>query len=295
MGLGARGVGGGVPATADAASRAGEKVLTLATESLDMLRSVTAVVGESLDRADACVFISFLIPSVSSMCHWMLTRLWFSSWVERLRVAGLQRQQNVESDTGMANSPLTGLAGASSHPDGMSNLRELPSHSHPYRDPHPYGASHSSTASSPMSSFASLSASAGSSGHASPLHTLSRNSSTTSFGGPSAVPPSYAGYFSGGAVDAAVAEASLDALSLSAKTSTAGSRYATPKRMQTGLLPEGDGGGGAYLGGGRGEKRGADADDAAMAAVALAGLAGSAKRARQDRIREDEMDIDGHR
>ncbi|KAI0917922.1 hypothetical protein AcV5_002733 [Taiwanofungus camphoratus] len=269
MGLGGRGVGGGVPATADAASRAGEKVLTLATESLDMLRSVTAVVGESLDRADA--------------------------WVERLRVAGLQRQQNVESDTGMANSPLTGLAGPSSHPDGMSNLRELPSHSHPYRDPHPYGASHSSTASSPMSSFASLSASAGISGHASPLHTLSRNSSTTSFGGQSAVPPSYAGYFSGGAVDAAVAEASLDALSLSANTSTAGSRYATPKRMQTGLLPEGDGGGGAYLGGGRGEKRGADADDAAMAAVALAGLAGSAKRARQDRIREDEMDIDGHR
>lgn len=50
-------------ATAQAANR----VLTLAVESLDILRSVTVVFGESLDRADL--------------------------WVERLRVVGLQRKR----------------------------------------------------------------------------------------------------------------------------------------------------------------------------------------------------------
>lgn len=50
-------------ATAVAANR----VLTLAVESLDILRSVTVVFGESLDRADL--------------------------WVERLRVLGLQRKR----------------------------------------------------------------------------------------------------------------------------------------------------------------------------------------------------------
>lgn len=52
-----------VAATAQAANR----VLTLAVESLDILRSVTVVFGESLDRADL--------------------------WVERLRVLGLQRKR----------------------------------------------------------------------------------------------------------------------------------------------------------------------------------------------------------
>ena len=39
--------------TAVAASQAAHKVLTLATESLDMLKSVTGVFKESLDRAEA--------------------------------------------------------------------------------------------------------------------------------------------------------------------------------------------------------------------------------------------------
>ncbi|KAF7296418.1 hypothetical protein HMN09_01112100 [Mycena chlorophos] len=47
------------------AMAAAQRVLTLATESLDMMRGVTAVVGESLDRADA--------------------------WVDRLRTVGIQR------------------------------------------------------------------------------------------------------------------------------------------------------------------------------------------------------------
>ncbi|KAM5530817.1 hypothetical protein V8D89_015507 [Ganoderma adspersum] len=66
--------GGGTPPTVDGATRAAQKLLTLATESLDMLRGVTGVFKDSLDRADI--------------------------WVERLRVVGLQRGQNgnVEGD-----------------------------------------------------------------------------------------------------------------------------------------------------------------------------------------------------
>jgi len=55
-----------VPPTAGAANQAAQRILTLATESLDMMRGVTAVVKDSLDRADA--------------------------WIERLRIVGLQRQ-----------------------------------------------------------------------------------------------------------------------------------------------------------------------------------------------------------
>lgn len=41
--------------TASAVTRAAQHILMLATESLDMMRGVTGVVKESLDRADACV------------------------------------------------------------------------------------------------------------------------------------------------------------------------------------------------------------------------------------------------
>lgn len=44
---------GMVPTTVDHANQAAQRILTLATESLDMLRGVTAVVSESLERADA--------------------------------------------------------------------------------------------------------------------------------------------------------------------------------------------------------------------------------------------------
>ena len=39
--------------SAIAANQAAQKILTLATESLDMIRGVTGVFKESLDRADA--------------------------------------------------------------------------------------------------------------------------------------------------------------------------------------------------------------------------------------------------
>ncbi|KAA1468965.1 Opi1-domain-containing protein [Dentipellis sp. KUC8613] len=61
---------GAVPPTADAATQAAQRILTLAMESLDMMRGVTSVVKDSLDRADA--------------------------WVDRLRVVGLQRGAGAE-------------------------------------------------------------------------------------------------------------------------------------------------------------------------------------------------------
>jgi hypothetical protein len=46
--------------TASAATRAAQHILTLATESLDMMRGVTGVVKESLDRADSSVVAWFV-------------------------------------------------------------------------------------------------------------------------------------------------------------------------------------------------------------------------------------------
>ena len=45
----------GMGATAGAATQAAQRILTLSTESLDMMRGVMGVVKESLDRADAYV------------------------------------------------------------------------------------------------------------------------------------------------------------------------------------------------------------------------------------------------
>ena len=50
---------GGVPA--GTANQAAQRILTLATESLDMLRGVTGVFKESLDRADALVIVIFRV------------------------------------------------------------------------------------------------------------------------------------------------------------------------------------------------------------------------------------------
>ncbi|KAF8587883.1 Opi1-domain-containing protein [Ramaria rubella] len=58
--------GRGTHPTAGAATQTAQRILALAVESLDMMRSVTNVFKESLDRAEA--------------------------WVERLRVVGIQRQ-----------------------------------------------------------------------------------------------------------------------------------------------------------------------------------------------------------
>jgi len=75
---------GGLRPTTSAATQAAQRVLALATESLDMMRGVTGVVKDSLDRADAYVKFFRIMPLFNNG---------FSSWVERLRVVGLQRQQ----------------------------------------------------------------------------------------------------------------------------------------------------------------------------------------------------------
>ncbi len=73
-----------VAATAQAANR----ILTLAIESLDILRSVTIVFGESLDRADL--------------------------WVERLRILGLQRKRQHDANSADQQQPQQITAGPSS-------------------------------------------------------------------------------------------------------------------------------------------------------------------------------------
>jgi len=66
-----------VPPTAGSAKQAAQRILALATESLDMMRGVTGVVKESLDRAEA--------------------------WVERLRVIGIQRNATADTDAGASS------------------------------------------------------------------------------------------------------------------------------------------------------------------------------------------------
>ncbi|GJE90356.1 Opi1-domain-containing protein [Phanerochaete sordida] len=109
--------------TAGAAAQAAQKILTLATESLDMLRAVTSVFKESLDKADA--------------------------WVERLRVVGLQRQ----SSSAITSSPPT-LPPPSSL--ALPQPQSMPLDT--YRDPLPpiQSTPSSSRAHSPVPSFAQL-------------------------------------------------------------------------------------------------------------------------------------------
>ncbi|KAG6840167.1 hypothetical protein C0991_008462 [Blastosporella zonata] len=63
----------GEPISAGTAIVAAQRILTLATESLDMMRGVTGVVKDSLDRADA--------------------------WVGRFRTVGIQRGERPDDDT----------------------------------------------------------------------------------------------------------------------------------------------------------------------------------------------------
>lgn len=92
----------GLRPTTSAATQAAQRVLALATESLDMMRGVTGVVKDSLDRADA--------------------------WVERLRVVGLQRQQShddSESFDDPASSPFAQHRRQNSIP-GLSSTPSTP-------------------------------------------------------------------------------------------------------------------------------------------------------------------------
>ena len=79
----AGGVPVAVPPTAGSAKQAAQRILALATESLDMMRGVTGVVKDSLDRAD--------------------------TWVERLRVIGLQRNPATDTDAGASSQDVPSL------------------------------------------------------------------------------------------------------------------------------------------------------------------------------------------
>ncbi|KAI0076556.1 Opi1-domain-containing protein [Panus rudis PR-1116 ss-1] len=72
--------------------QAAQKILTLALESIDMLRAVTQVFKESLDKADA--------------------------WVERLRIVGIQRP-TVEAPPTLP--PASSLLSPPPHPNGISS------------------------------------------------------------------------------------------------------------------------------------------------------------------------------
>ncbi|KAI0319966.1 transcription factor Opi1-domain-containing protein, partial [Amylostereum chailletii] len=113
--------GAGVPVTptASSARQAAQRILTLATESLDMMRGVTAVVKDSLDRAD--------------------------TWVDRLRVVGLQRQ-----GSGMRDN-----AGTEDGERGLPPPLDLDLLAH--RTPTAMASTNTSVANSPAMSSATLS------------------------------------------------------------------------------------------------------------------------------------------
>lgn len=91
--------------TAGTAAQAAQRVMTLATESLDMMRGVTGVVKESLDRAEV--------------------------WVDRLRVVGIQRgeQGATELPESFSSSPYShqngGIPGTPALTSGSGSPRSL--------------------------------------------------------------------------------------------------------------------------------------------------------------------------
>ncbi|CAE6410371.1 unnamed protein product [Rhizoctonia solani] len=88
------------PPTAGTAAQAAQRVMTLATESLDMMRGVTGVVKDSLDRAEV--------------------------WVDRLRVVGLQRGEQ-DTDELMGPPLPSESSSGSSHQNGIPGTPALTS------------------------------------------------------------------------------------------------------------------------------------------------------------------------
>ena len=64
---------------------AAERVLTFAVESLEMLKGVTTIFGESVEKAEASGLPSFLRASRTDDVR--------CRWIERLRIVGLDRQR----------------------------------------------------------------------------------------------------------------------------------------------------------------------------------------------------------
>jgi transcriptional repressor OPI1 len=105
---------GGESVSASAAILAAQRILTLATESLDMVRGVTGVVKDSLDRADACVSWIRGFPCIDNIYL-------INSWVGRLRTVGIQRASSQEGvpveDGGPPSSNASALDGSETDPE----------------------------------------------------------------------------------------------------------------------------------------------------------------------------------
>lgn len=200
----------------------------------------------------------------------------FLSWVERLRVLGLQRQ-NGETDP---DAPLPDM------PPEIDAVLDPQLRAEVHRNLHSHRQTYPHSPSSPLSPFIPLSP-ASASGRSTPGYVHSRNGSSSALG---MGPPS----FYTASLDAGGAAASLNALSL-ASHSAASSRYATPKTSHSTLSSEGDGDGPMYMSRNRSGKRAVDTngdDPTVVAATALAGLAGSTKRIKQDPGNDETMDVD---
>jgi len=96
--VGEGGEGGRVPA--GTALVAAQRILALATESLDMMRNVTGVMKDSLDRAEA--------------------------WVGRLRTVGIQRDTQVEDADTSEDIPSSPFFSASSTTWGSNSIPSTP-------------------------------------------------------------------------------------------------------------------------------------------------------------------------
>ncbi|KZT70851.1 Opi1-domain-containing protein [Daedalea quercina L-15889] len=245
---------GPVPTTVDSANQAAMRILTLATESLDMLRGVTAVVSESLERADA--------------------------WVERLRVVGLQRQNGETDPSSDTDAP----------PD-IDAVLDPQLRTGAHQDLHAHRQPYSHSPASPLSPFAPLSP-LSASGRSTPAYMPSRNNSSSALSmGP---PGSLSSYYTATSLDAGGAAVSLHALSLAPNSAASsryatpkmshsalpsegdgdGPVYMSRKRAEKrGVDSNGD-------------------DATVLAATALAGLAGSAKRMKQETKNDERMDVD---
>lgn len=99
-----------------ATQQAAERILTFAVESLDMLRSVTAIFSESVERADAYVPSSSLPPILR------LTRK--RRWVERLRIIGIQHRQRQQRATVGGSNPTSNPSAAAGRVDMLDSSSE---------------------------------------------------------------------------------------------------------------------------------------------------------------------------
>ncbi|EIW78813.1 Opi1-domain-containing protein [Coniophora puteana RWD-64-598 SS2] len=127
VGAGETGTAGPPAPTAGSSTAAAQRILTLAMESLDMMRGVTPVMKESLDRADA--------------------------WVERLRVVGIQRGQISEQQSQAQSDdmplPPPPSSASSSDVNGSSSSSSTLAHRRKHSLPHLTSSTSTSAVSTP--------------------------------------------------------------------------------------------------------------------------------------------------